>query len=255
MSKCKVMAIANQKGGVGKTSTAFALAYGLASQGRRVLAIDADAQGNLSFAVGVQSGGPSIFGVLTQEAQLAQAIVTATAFDVVPSSKNISQADAALAGVIGRDHRLREGLETVRDNYDFVIIDCPPQLGAVTVNSLTAADFVIVPCQADAFSLQGISDLFATIGSVRKYSNPTLAVLGILVTKYSPRTNLGKDLKETLSEMAAKLETRLFKSTIRDGVSLRECQLLQQSLFDYAPTSGVAMDYKAFIDEVVEGVK
>lgn len=254
MARGITIAIANQKGGVGKTATALALASGLSGKGFKVLAIDTDAQGNLSFAVDAQPSGGSIFGILTGEAKAGQVIQKGPGFDVICSSKNLVGADATIEGV-GKPYRLREGLESVRGNYDFIILDCPPQLGVVTVNCLTAADFAIVPCFADAFSLQGITDLFDQIADVRKYCNQGLQVLGLLLTKYSPRTTISKELAQSLNELAEKLGTRVFDTKIREGVAMRECHMLKRSIFDYAPQASVAQDYMSLVGEVLKGVE
>lgn len=254
MGRGITIAIANQKGGVGKTSTTLALASGLSRKGCKVLAIDADPQGNLSFGLGAKAEGASIFGIMTGEAKAGQAIVKLGETDAICASKSLVGADATIDGV-GKAFRLREGLDGIRADYDFILLDCPPQLGIVTVNCLTAADFVLVPCLADAFSLQGITDLFDTIADVRKYCNRDLQVMGLLLTKYSPRTTLSKDLGKTIEDLAARLGTKVFATKIREGVALRECHMLQRSIFDYAPQAGVALDYTALVDEILRGVE
>lgn len=252
MGKGVTLAVANQKGGVGKTSTALAVASGLSRRGHKVLAIDADQQANFSYAAGAFTG-VTILDVLTKQASAKQAIVKLPYFDAICADSSLAGAEIKIDGQ-SPAFRLRDWLEKVRGDYDFVVMDCPPQLGIITVNCLTAANWAIVPCFADAFAMQGLAGLFKTIGMVQK-RNTSLRILGILLTRFNPRSTLSKDLGSATSKIAGKYGTRVFDTKIREGVALRECQLLKKCIFDYAPRSGVAKDYAALIDEILKGVE
>lgn len=247
----KTIAVANRKGGVGKTTTAAALVGGLTLKGYRVLAIDLDAQRNLTSTMQARSDSKTALGVLTGDVTAREAIRHTQSGDIIPSSKALSGADATLTET-GKEYRLKEALEPIEGEYDYCIIDCPPALGILTVNALTAADSVIIPAQADIYSLEGIEDLQETIQPVKRYCNPELTIEGILLTRYSPRSVLSRDVTTLAEQLASKLGTTLFKATIREAVAVKEAQISQQNLFVYAPKSKVSEDYRAFIEELLE---
>ncbi len=243
----KTVSVINQKGGVGKSTTAEMLISALSLKGFKVLAIDLDAQGNLSYSLAANLDSPTILEVLTEEISAKDAIKKARA-DVISSNKALAGADAFIADT-GKEYRLKEALEKIAKNYDFCIIDTPPALGILTINALTASDSVIIPAQADIYSLQGIENLEETIKAVKKYCNPNLKIEGILLTRYNPRTILSREVSEMAEKLAEKLETKLFKAKIRDAVAVKEAQISQESLFKYAPKSNVTKDYEGFINE------
>ena len=249
MGEC--IAISNQKGGVGKSTTANALGAGLFHRGYKVLYVDMDAQGNLSYSMGATGKALTSLEVLTGTATAKEAILQTPQGDLIPASPALASADALITET-GKEYRLKEALEPVSGDYDYIVIDCPPALGILTINALTACNSVIVPVQADAYSLQGIGQLAQTIQTVRKYCNRDLSIKGILATRYKGRAVLTKDMTELLEETASQLQTKLFKTRIRDAVAIPESQASQQDLFSYAPKSKVAEDYGAFVEEVLE---
>lgn len=246
----KVFTITNQKGGAGKTTTALALAAGLSMKGHSVLSIDLDAQCNLSYTVKANSDGATVLEVLTGEVESAAAIQHTESGDVIPASKALAGADAFIKDT-GKEYRLREALEPIRDQYEYFIIDTPPALGILTINALTACDSMIIPAQADIYSLQGIEQLTETMKPVKKYCNPALAIEGILLTRYNPRSVLSREIAELAGQLAEKLGTKLFQTAIREAVVIKEAQISQQSLYRYAPKSKVAEDYSRLIAELL----
>lgn len=245
-----VYAIINQKGGVGKSTTAEALAAGLSLKGFKTLSIDLDAQANMSYTAGAKTDGATALGVLVGETDAAAAIQHTASGDIIAASKALAGADAFIADT-GKEYRLREALEAIKPAYDYIIIDTPPALGILTVNALTACDGVIIPAQADVYSLQGVEQLAETMKPVKKYCNPALSVEGILLTRYSPRSVLSRDIAELAGQLAAKLGTKLFKATIREAIVVKEAQISQQSLYSYAPKANVTEDYSRFIAELI----
>ncbi|MDE7295320.1 MAG: ParA family protein [Oscillospiraceae bacterium] len=215
----------------------------------RVLVIDLDPQGNLSFTYGADGSGGNSLDMLTGERTAGECVVHAPLGDIIPSSRLLSGADVSISDT-GKEYRLKEALEAVAGEYDYIIVDTPPALGILTVNALTACDSAIIPAQADVYSLQGIEQLGETVGAVKKYCNPGLYMEGILLTRYSPRAVLSRDIVTLMERTAAGLDTKVFKTKIREAVSVREAQLLQQDIFAYAPKSNVAADYRAFLKEL-----
>ena len=246
----KTIAIINQKGGVGKSTTAAQLASGLSLKGYKTLSIDLDAQGNLTYSFGASTDGATALGVLTGEVKTADAIQHTEQGDIIPANKALSGADASISDT-GKEYRLKEALELISGQYDYCIIDTPPALGILTVNALTACDSVVIPAQADIYSLQGIEQLAETIKPVKKYCNPALTIEGILLTRYSPRSVLSRDIADLAGQLAEKLGTKLFTATIREAVAVKEAQINQQSLYTYAPKAKVTEDYTAFVAEII----
>ena len=243
----KTVAVINQKGGVGKTTTALALGAGLETRGRRVLFVDLDPQGNLSYALGAEGGVPGVWAMLERPGA-APGVQAAPGGAVIAASPALAGADAVLTAT-GKEYRLREALTPLSGDYDYAVIDTPPALGVLTVNALTAAAGLIIPAQADVFSLQGIGQLSLTIDAVRQYCNPGLKILGLLLTRHNPRSVISRDLAEVMRDTARRLDTRLFKTAVREAVAVREAQAERRGLFHYAPKSNAALDYQAFVDE------
>ena len=246
----KIYAVINQKGGVGKSTTAEALTAGLSLKGFKCLAIDLDAQGNLSYTAKAKTDGATALGVLMGEVKIQDAIQHTSRGDIIAASKALSGADAFITNT-GKEYRLKEALESLQEAYDYIVIDTPPALGILTINALTACHSVIIPAQADIYSLQGIDQLSDTMQPVKKYCNPSLNISGILLTRYSPRAVLSREVAEIAEQLAARLKTKVFKTAIRENISVKEAQISQQSIFDYAPNSNAAKDYTAFIDELI----
>lgn len=248
----KVIAIINQKGGVGKSTTAQAMAAGLTKAGKKVLSIDLDRQRNLTQTAGVEAT-VTVLDVMTGRAAATDAITATHLGDVMAADTALNSLEQQIPDK-GKEYVLRGILEPLKGKYDFIIIDTPPALGLLTVNALTAADSIIIPAEADIYSLQGISDLSETIAIVKQYTNPALTIKGILLTRYSGRNVLSRDLAAAAAGIADQLQTKVFDTTIRQAVAVKEAQAMQQNLFDYAPRAKVTADYKAFIAEVT-GVK
>lgn len=250
----KVITLSNQKGGVAKTSTSNALAAGLYNRNYKVLAVDLDPQCNLSFSCGVDmlNTEKTLFDVFKGNAEVRETIIPLKlGFDLLPGGLTLAGADMDFTQT-GREYMLSEALETVSGKYDFCIIDTPPTLGILTVNALTAADYVIVPMTADIYALQGLTQLNALIQNVRRYCNKGLKIAGILLTRYNDRQIISKTLKTNIGQAAERLSTEVFKTYIREGVAVRETQLLQSDLFTDAPKANVTQDYNNFIDELLE---
>lgn len=248
----KVIAIANQKGGVGKTTTANVLISGLTEKGYRVLGIDLDAQTNLTTSMGADAKRTAL-GVLTGECEASDAIAHTQTGDLIPSSSRLFNADNLLDET-GKEYKLTEAIEPIKKDYDFIIIDTPPALNVLTINALTACDYAIVPAQADLYSLQGINELAKTIDTVRKYTNPHIKVAGILLTMFNGRTRIAQEVVEILDQLAQKLNTKVFKTKIRASVKATELQFKQGGLFKYAPKATVTEDYRNWIEELLQAL-
>ena len=245
------LAAASQKGGVAKTTTNLAIGGKLAADGARVLYIDLDPQMNLSTTLkAATSGVASSLDVLTGDATIAEAAQGIGSYHVVPASRLNGKADDLMSSV-GKDYRLRKALSAVADDYDYAILDTPPALGTLTVNALTAASWVVIPAQADTYSLDGVTDLAATIEAIREYTNPDLKIGGILLTRYNPRTSMSRIIHEDAEAMAAELNTKVFRAWIREATAIKEAQAVKQSIFEYAPSAKVAYDYRFFIEELM----
>lgn len=251
----KIITVTNQKGGTGKSSTAYALVLGLIRKGYRCLAIDLDPQGNLSFTLGADTSKKTVFGLFTQENTTDETIQKTKHCDIISSSKLLSGADTILK-TTGGEYRLKEALEDIKSDYDFIIIDTPPSLSSLTVNALTTSTDVVIPVQADVYSIQGITQLWDTIQPIKKYCNPNLSISGILLTRYNNRAVLNREIEETFrNDIAKQVDSKVYNATIREGVAIREAQFTRQNLFEYAPTSKVTLDYETFINEFLEDMK
>lgn len=250
----KVVTITNQKGGVSKTTTALNMAIALGTTKHRVLAIDLDAQGNFTYSIRANIKGVSILEVLSKGATLKSAIQTCGVCQVIPSSRNLGSADLII-NETGKEYRLKELLAEVADHYDYVIIDTPPALGILTINALTASDEVIIPAQADIYSMQGITQVVDSVQMVRRYCNPNIVIAGILLTRYNAQAVLSKEIADQLEKAASQFGTKVFKTRIRECIAIKEAQAKRIDIFRYDPKGNGSRDYRAFMSEYYYGDK
>lgn len=250
----QIVALTNQKGGVAKTTTALALATGLHKKKKRVLMADMDAQSNLSFTAGVDllNLETSLYDVFKGTADIKDALQTVNVgLDIITGGLQMSAADMEFTS-IGREYLLKKNLDKLSDSYDFCVIDTPPTLGVLTMNALTASHKVIIPLFSDIYSLQGISQLQGFIQNIREYCNPDLKIEGLLLTKYTARTNMAQALDEQIQNAAATLETKVFNTRIRQAIAVQESQLLKKDIYTKAPHATATHDYMAFVDEFLQ---
>jgi len=248
----KIIAVANQKGGIGKTTTSIALSTGLVRKGFKTLLIDADPQSNASDTFRADVENSLTLHDVFEGVPIKETIQKTEIGDIVPGDLQLSNADRLYSNSPKGFYILKESLAPILKSYKYIIIDTPPSLGVMTLNALTAADSLIIPVFAERFSLKGIAQLSETINETKKYSNPSLTIDGILLTCYDGRTVLARTLKNTLQEFAKILNTKLFDTKIRRSVAMGESQNEQKSIFNYSPSSTTALDYDAFITEYLE---
>ena len=249
----KIVSIANQKGGVGKTTTSINLSTILAKKGKKVLMIDADPQGNASSGVGVdrEEIELSTYDILINESTFEDVVKKTNIknLDLCPSNINLAGAEVELVSVISREHRLKEKLETVKDNYDFIIIDCPPSLGLITLNAFTASDSVLIPVQCEYYALEGLGQLLNTISLVKKHLNKDIEIEGALLTMYDIRTNLSN---QVVKEVKKYFNDKVYKNVIPRNVKLSEAPSYGMPISMYDPRSKGAKSYEKFVKEFLK---
>lgn len=250
----KIYAVANQKGGVGKTTSVINLAAYIASNGRRVLVVDMDSQCNATSGLGFDKYGveASSYDLLIHETPAREVIGDHHAFgiDLMPAHPSLAGAEVELVNTIGREYRLKNGLRPIDSQYDYILIDCPPSLSLLTVNALTAArDGVLIPVQCEYLALEGITQLTQTIDLVRKYLNPQLKVRGLMMTMYDGRTNLSRQVVE---EVRRHFPGRVFRTIVPRNVRLSEAPSYGQPISEYAPNSPGGIAYKVLTAELIK---
>ncbi len=247
-----VISLANQKGGVGKTTTSVNLGADLAKMGKKVLLIDADAQGNATSGVGIQKSDiqKDIYDILVNEEPISEAIIPSKheGLDIVPATIQLSGADIELTPQMARETRLLNALKSVSDQYDYVLVDCPPSLGLITVNAFTASDSILIPVQTEYYALEGLSQLLNTVQLVKKHFNPDLDVEGVLLTMYDSRTKLGRQVND---EVRKYFGDKVYDTIITRNVRLSEAPSYGLPIIDYDPNSKGSELYMQFAKEVL----
>lgn len=249
------LSISNIKGGVAKTTTAATLAAGLHKRGSRVLLIDSDPQTNLTmcFFNEPEEGEPSLYNIYSMGAKIDDIKVEIKpGLDLVVGDFSLCSADMEFLGKVGSLKFLKRAIREISVSYDYVIIDTPPNLGFLALNSFMASDYIITPMSADSFSLKAIRLLKKTLDEVIEDAGQDIPVAGILLTKYTDRTNISKILESNVQASAELLKTRVFKNRIRQATVVQESQLVKMDLFEYAPKAPVTKDYDSFISELLE---
>ncbi len=242
-----IISIANHKGGVGKTTSCINIGAGLNKRGYRVLLVDFDPQANMSQSLGYERSAHNIYGAIrkqygTETQRIGQG------FDIIPSSLDLSGAEIELAGEPGREYILRELLEPLHGTYDYILIDCPPSLGLLTINALTASQQVFIPLQAQYLATQGLTKLLEVVEKIQQRLNKELTIGGVFITQYDGRKILNREVVESIR---GHFKDGVFKTMIRDNIALAEAPAQQMHIFTYSPKSYGAEDYEALCDEII----
>ena len=247
----KIIAVANQKGGVGKTTTSVNLSAAFAEMGKKVLLIDCDPQGNATSGLGIEKDGLelSIYDALINDTPMEEIIIqTQFGLDVVPSVMDLAGAEVELVNLEDKQYRLKKSVELVKEKYDYILIDCSPSLGHVTLNALTAADSVLLPLQCEFYALEGLSQLLSTVQLVQEQLNEKLRIEGLVLTMYDSRTNLAEQVVE---EVKTHFPDMVYATKIPRNVRLSEAPSFGKPIFAYASSSKGAQAYMSLAEEVV----
>ena len=249
----RVIAVANQKGGVGKTTTAINLSSSLVELGKNVLTIDMDPQGNTTSGLGIDKNevDATVYELILDEASIDEAVTTSImeGLDVIASNINLSGAEVELISIENKEFLLKEKIDTIKDNYDFVIIDCPPSLNLLTINAMTTADSIVVPIQCEYYALEGLSQLIHTIDLIKDRLNPGLEIEGVVFTMYDSRTNLSLQVVENVKE---NLDRNIYKTIIPRNIRLAEAPSYGMPINKYDPKSTGAESYRSLAKELMK---
>ena len=251
----KIISIVNQKGGVGKTTTTVNLSAALAKKGKKVLLIDEDPQGNATSGVGVNKNQEkSVYDVIITDTEISETIIESSIkkLYVCPSNINLAGAEVELVPMMARENKLKEKLEEVKDKFDYIIIDCPPSLGLLTINALTAANSIIIPIQCEYYALEGVGQLMNTVNLIKKQLNKDLYIEGVVLTMNDARTNLSN---QVISEVKKFFKNNVYKTIIPRNVKLSEAPSYGMPITTYAPLSKGARCYEKLAGEVLKGNK
>lgn len=248
----RVISIANQKGGVGKTTTSINISTILAKKGKRVLLIDADPQGNATSGIGIEKKtDKSIYDVIIEETKIEEVVLETQVknLKICPSNINLAGAEVELVSMMSREYRLKERIEEEKENYDYIIIDCPPSLGLITLNAFTASDSVLIPVQCEYYALEGLEQLMNTVNLVKKHLNKELELEGAVLTMYDARTNLSN---QVVKEVKNYFEDKVYKTVIPRNVRLSEAPSFGMPISLYDPKSKGAKCYDKLVKEILK---
>ena len=252
----KVISLVNQKGGVGKTTTAVSLASYIGKKKKKVLLVDLDPQANATSGLGIEKSEleNTTYDLLINECPVRDVIFESSAdnVDIIPTNINLAGAEVELVNAISRENILRSAIEKIRNEYDYIIIDCPPSLGLLTINALTASEGIIIPIQGEYYALEGLSQLVETINIVKKKLNPDIEIVGVVLTMFDMRTQLSKQVREEVEEYFKK---KVFKTIIPRNVRLAEAPSHGLAISDYDKSSKGAKAYEALAAEVIKRTK
>jgi len=241
----KIVSVINQKGGTGKTTTTINLGSALSKLGKKILLVDLDPQANLSYSLGIEEPEATIADVFTGDKKLSQILIHQENLSIAPGTNDLVDIEVSLVNQEGREHFLKNLLTNTK-GYDYILIDCPPSLSLLTVNALAASDEVVIPLQMEVLTLQGLSQILATVAKIRSAFNAKLKVKGIVVVMFDKRRKLSSEIEQYLQE---NIEEKVFKSRIRLNVKLAEAPSFGKSVLDYDPSSNGAQDYMALAKE------
>lgn len=252
-----IIAVTNQKGGVGKTTTCINLSAALAFMGYKILLVDMDPQAHSTISIvnNPHDIPKSLFDVLMDKSQKIEEVIVRSnipGMDIAISRISMAKLEPALIGEFDGHYRLRDSLNSVRDNYDFIFIDTPPTLGLITLNALVAATHILIPIQSSYLCLEGTDDLLETIDKVKRIANPDLEILGVIITLHDRRTNISRDVVERIIEVFG---PKVFKTYISKSVKLEESPAYKESIFTFAPDSIGAIQYKQIAEELIKRAK
>ena len=246
-----IISIALQKGGTGKSTTAQALASTLGFKHKKVLLIDMDSQGNLTYSSNIDKPDKTITDVLGEDCRVDEALIHCKYYDFLAADSYLTNVEMAESI---EPTLLKNTIEPIKDKYDFIIVDTPPALGNLSFNSLVASDYIVIPIEPRPFALQGLEALHNTIESIRNSLNPSLKVLGILLIKYNNRIVLNRDIKAMIEDYTKQMNTVVFHTVIRESIVVAEAQTVREPLIDYAKNSKPSIDYEVFTIELLERI-
>jgi chromosome partitioning protein len=247
----RVIAFANQKGGVAKTTSVVSMGAALSERGRRVLTIDLDAQGALTYSLGIDPDDldETVNDVLVRRLPIEKVLIQRE-LDLVPSNIDLAGAEAVLLAKTGREYALQRAMRDVLDQYDYILLDCPPSLGILTINGLTAASEVLVPLQCEALSHRGVGQLIETLNDIRHFTNPNLETLGLIPTMYDGRS---RHARQVLEDVGSRYDVKVFEPPVRKSIRFAEASQAGKSILAFAPTHPGAMTYRLLARQIDEG--